>query len=427
MHAACAALAAYVVWLLAFPMDGFLAAPAGIASALLWFLGPQALALLSAGLWLPGSRVAALSMPAAALAAAATAAFPWMPSLGPILLAMAAIASAPVALRVGMLLRHSPRPSHSAGWGLVSGNILLAALLVMPILEGFKAFVLAAGVALPAFLALPPRADGPREAPESRHRLRHYLPFLLTFHVVSGLFYDRLLPAYGAVSGLPGVELGFYAMAVLCAVYPLQGDVDGALALGIPLELLALLLFREGSGPLLHASMFTMQASAGFMDAFVLFVLLAHPRPVRAFGLGLAAVCSGIAGGKALSLLAGGSAASFTVLGSAALNVAVLSLYFAHRPAARRPRPEAPGAPPALGPPAPRPFCVSPGLRARLSAMEEAVLQRVLAGVTFRQVAAELHISESSVKTYMRRVYEKAGVGGKAQLLDKLARPPKGE
>jgi DNA-binding CsgD family transcriptional regulator len=59
--------------------------------------------------------------------------------------------------------------------------------------------------------------------------------------------------------------------------------------------------------------------------------------------------------------------------------------------------------------------------------MEGSVLDRVLAGATFREVAEELGISESSVKTYMRRLYEKAGVDGKAALLAKLARPPKGE
>lgn len=428
MNSAAAALAAFVVWLLAFPMDGFLAAPAGDPHALLFFLGPQALALFLAGFYLPPAWLPRLSLPAAVLAAAATAAFPWAPSQGRLLLVAAGVGSTPLVLRVGLLLRHSPNPSRSAGWGLVGGNLLLAGLLVAPLPHGVKALLLAGSIASPALLPLPagvPAAQSPYPA-----SLRHYLPFLLAFHLVSGLFYDRLLPAYLAVSPVAGIELLVYAGAVLCAVYPLRSSVDGALGLGIPLSLLALLLFHESPGALLHGSMFAMQASAGFMDAFVLFLLLAHPRPIRAFGIGVGALCAGIAGGKALSLVAGGSADTFTALGNAALNVALLSLYFAHRRAAQRRRQEsAPEAalPPAPAPTPPSPYHVSPGLRARLSSMEGSVLDRVLAGATFREVAEELGISESSVKTYMRRLYEKAGVDGKAALLAKLARPPKGE
>jgi len=117
-------------------------------------------------------------------------------------------------------------------------------------------------------------------------------------------------------------------------------------------------------------------------------------------------------------------------MGNAALNLAVLSLYFAHRRA-----PQGPGTPAALAtagapglalePAAPSPYRVSPSLRARLSTMEENVLEGVLAGKTFREVAAGLQVSESSVKTYMKRLYEKAGVRGKADLLAKLTGTPR--
>ncbi|MFW6429162.1 MAG: helix-turn-helix transcriptional regulator [Desulfosalsimonas sp.] len=43
-----------------------------------------------------------------------------------------------------------------------------------------------------------------------------------------------------------------------------------------------------------------------------------------------------------------------------------------------------------------------------------------MAGRTYRQTAAELDISESTVKTYMHRIYEKMGVSGKKNLFEKL-------
>jgi DNA-binding CsgD family transcriptional regulator len=70
-----------------------------------------------------------------------------------------------------------------------------------------------------------------------------------------------------------------------------------------------------------------------------------------------------------------------------------------------------------------------PGLSAKLSVQERRVLQLVLHGKPFSEVAMELAISQSSVKTYMKRIYDKVGVTGKEPLLDILekgrAAPPR--
>ncbi len=59
-------------------------------------------------------------------------------------------------------------------------------------------------------------------------------------------------------------------------------------------------------------------------------------------------------------------------------------------------------------------------LRLLLSEREYAVLERALAGRTYRETACELEISESTVKTYMYRIYEKMGVRGKKKLFEVL-------
>ena len=64
---------------------------------------------------------------------------------------------------------------------------------------------------------------------------------------------------------------------------------------------------------------------------------------------------------------------------------------------------------------------LSPALRKRLSEREKAVLDCVLLKKTFRETAEDLSLSESSVKTYMKRIYEKTGVTGKEELLTVLA------
>ena len=60
-------------------------------------------------------------------------------------------------------------------------------------------------------------------------------------------------------------------------------------------------------------------------------------------------------------------------------------------------------------------------LRLLLSNQEYRVLAGSLAGKNFRQIATELSLSESTVKTYMRRIYEKMGVKDKKQLFEILS------
>jgi DNA-binding NarL/FixJ family response regulator len=52
-----------------------------------------------------------------------------------------------------------------------------------------------------------------------------------------------------------------------------------------------------------------------------------------------------------------------------------------------------------------------------LSARECAVLKAVLEGLTNNQIAVKLHVRESSVKYVIRKLFEKAGVRTRSQLV----------
>ncbi len=419
MHAVgIGALAAYTVWLLSFPMEGFLAAAAQDPFGLLCFLVPHASVLFACALAAPAGRIAALSALGGTVAAVATAAFPWAPAASRWLLFLAGASAAPVVLHVATLLRATSSPCRAAAWGAVGGNALLAGAVVLPAPGWAKALLLTLAL-LGAAWARPRGPDVPPEAAEPPlPTLAPYLPFILVFHLVSGLFYGRLMPAYAAVALAPGLELAFYAAAFLAAAYPGRGSTDRALALGIPLSLGSLVLLQWGTRTTVNLSMFAMQGAQGFMDAFLFFLLLRQAQPARAFGVGLGTLCLGIAAGHALAQWAGPAAGIITAMGNAALNLALLSLYFFH---GGRHRPDLPRPALPLGAEA---LALPPGLAARLSAMERAVLRQVLAGKTYRETAQELSVSESSVKTYMKRLFDKAGVSNRGELLALLSSPP---
>jgi DNA-binding CsgD family transcriptional regulator len=55
-----------------------------------------------------------------------------------------------------------------------------------------------------------------------------------------------------------------------------------------------------------------------------------------------------------------------------------------------------------------------------LTGKEREVLARMLAGQSRREIAAELHVSENTVKTHVKHVYEKLGVCGREEILSLL-------
>jgi DNA-binding NarL/FixJ family response regulator len=66
-------------------------------------------------------------------------------------------------------------------------------------------------------------------------------------------------------------------------------------------------------------------------------------------------------------------------------------------------------------------------LRLLLSERELLVLVQSLKGTTYKEIASELDIAESTVKTYMKRICDKLGVSGKRklfQLLSQQDNPP---
>ena len=52
-----------------------------------------------------------------------------------------------------------------------------------------------------------------------------------------------------------------------------------------------------------------------------------------------------------------------------------------------------------------------------LTAKEEEVLERVIAGQSRKQMAIEMHVSENTVKTHVKHIYEKLGVSSRDEIL----------
>lgn len=422
---------AFVVWLLAVPMDGFLLASLGIENAILYFLLPHVVTLAVIGTVLCRYSLFSLGVAGGAVAIGATVLLPHATAGAPWLLASAGIGSAFVCVRAASHLKHASSVGISAAFGLMTANLLLFLFTAIPLADGVKFYLAATSLLIPVVVR--PDASGEDGGETS---LPSFLPFVFVFQMVSGLMYGTLYSHYARVAVLPGVEVAFYAIAVAVGWAVLRRRREVLLAMAIVAAMFAFSLYLVPGSASVNAALFAMQGAAGFLDLYILGLLLAQRNHRQALGIGLAVACSGIIVGKGISVAIGDASQLVVAAANLVLTTSVLLLYLVMRGARREVQTEV-TAMPSLSvegetdvvatpvaskaqEPSIVPLTLPAGLRKRFSEKEKSVLGCVVQGMTFREAARELAISESSVKTYMRRIYDKMSVSGKDELLAKL-------
>ncbi len=415
----------YVLWLVAFPMSGPLLE--GTTAALPHFLWPQAVGLLACTLCVPHMciillRISTLSTSLITLL--------WLPLLefvpDSVLYAALGLVSAPLSIQAALLLKGCHHFIGAAATGLVAGNLGLLALDALPLDNAVKRALLA-GV-LAGFLLAPPIARSALHG--ATPNLYRYLPFIFLFQLLSGLMYGHLLPSYTTDARWPGSELLFYISGALLAIPLLRRRREIALLAAVCCSLLAFSSQQTLSSPLAeHVSLYCMMLAAGLVDVFALSFALSFGNALRAYGLTTAALVAGIAAGHHLAVIFTPGNTTLNLLALITLNLAVFTLILQTGNGQTNPLRTPPSLPQGDG--------VAPeknsademqaipeirhelpaSLSALLSEQECEVLASVLQHHPYKQIAMRMNISESSVKTYVQRIYRKTGVFRRSQLV----------
>ncbi|MFW6324169.1 MAG: helix-turn-helix domain-containing protein [Desulfovibrionales bacterium] len=407
---------AYILWLLAFPMQGVLLQKTAISHPLPIFLIPHILSLFLIGLSHNRLNIVRISFVALPLISLLTLWTLLAEAWAEFALIGTALLSPFFLIRAGIGLKSFQNTTLITGLALALGNFLLVVLIEAPV-PAMTGIVLVSLLPLTALHANFQVTDLHQGDPFYR-----YLPFVLVFYFVGGLMYGFLVPRYAETAWIHESELFFYMLAVL-TVWPLsRREPELLLALAILCGMGAVSLFAGTSPGMINLSMYLMQASFGFSDLFLILLMITSAQPVRTLGLGTAAMCLGILGGETLVRFAGVYLEPAVVGGNIVLTIAVLSLYVIGKmknpPMASEDRSEVGGAPDGTI----ESVCMDlpPWIASRLSLQERTALELVIKGKVFREVALEMGISESTVKTYMRRVYEKLEVSGKEAVIRKM-------
>ena len=391
-------------------MDGFLLPGDKEEQLMLFFLIPHILSLLSAGLLAKGKWVDKISPFGVGLSVIATAMFPFIQSAKEILLIFAGIGGAIMIIRSMVILKNSSNPLLSSAWGLSLGNAFVLALSYIAVYREIKFFI----VAVPLFSLLFPRHE---KIKENKETFRGYIPLFFIFYLTGGLFYGSLIPHYNKLAFLKGSDLFFYVIAAPVAAILLKKGKDLPLAVGIVFSMCAFSLFLAATSLSVNLGMFFIQASYAFVDLYLVYIITTTNNPIKTAGYLFATVCIAILSGQMISLYTQKVSAYLTAAGNIILTVSVLTMYFTGER-----RKDTHGVSKDIqDQPLPTAKYLPRGIQKRLSNKERSVLQHVIMGKTFRETAEELGISESSVKTYMKRIYEKTGVKGKGELLEKFS------
>ena len=399
--------AGFITWLISFPMDGILLNHHGVEHSLLFFLVPHIAALLVMSLIPVEYNLNLVSDAGIMLAGLSTLFYPFSGEYALVFSVLCGVGSAPVIMRLAVLIKYSANSFKQLTLGLVAGNFLALVLAMTP--TGFWSYaIISAGIALS--FGLKPDHERASITP-----VLVYQPLILFLYIMAGLMYGFIGPGYFAEDPPPGLEIFFYIMAVLLGWYFLSRDIKGLVYIAIALALMAQPALY-GIDPLFFTSGFLlMNSSVGFADFFVLCLAISQADSARAMGLNSATVCLGIVLGLFAGMLQIEAVMLAAFTGNLGLAASILYLMFITRKNAMPESTETAEEIPDLEikKEVPLPAKVT----GMLSPREKEVLEKVLVnGRLYRDAAQEMGVSESTVKTYMKRIYIKTGVKSRKDL-----------
>jgi DNA-binding CsgD family transcriptional regulator len=394
--------AAFTFWLLAFPMSGPLQTADRITHPLILFLIPHIFALLGFAVFFPVKHLESVTILGGVLAAVSTLTYGLFPSLSAPALVFAGLGGAALAVRSGALLGQADKPVEAAGWSLIAANLLLISVISLPMGYAGK-FLLTTIIALfPLTAKLPPQMRG------DLRPLWNYLPFVLLYHVVAGLLYGFLQPLYQEKAWFSGSELIVYCLTVAMAAALFRKRQAVVLFAGFACALITCWFLYVPALPGVNLGMWTVQAACGFVDLFLVAYLATQSNPGQSFALGCAVLCLGVLGGVFFVEIFDTKSRFLVFSESIVLNLAVLAFFIFKRPVYGENNDET------------GQVRVPLKIVQLLSDRENEVLCGVLRGLRYREIASEMDISESTVKTYMNRIYEKTETWGKKALVESL-------
>lgn len=414
----------FLLWLWLFPMDGKLIQLLNINNTLLYFVPIHSVTLFTISFF-KKEFFLKISKFFIVLTTILTAIFPLFIGYHKVLLFSLGIFSAFFVVKATLSLKSSEKVKLTAAisFGLASVLQFLFGFLyfIDPLLLFFVISV------LPLFSFFNYEEKVQNVTDKTDNELYLYASFVYLFYTTGGIMYSFIFPEYKKVSILDGIELFYYIVAIFIGYFLIKIDKAFSLLGGISCGLLAFSFFKVEDMFFYNISMSFLQAAFGFVEIFIVSYVLMRNDSVKAISIIFASMCLGITSGTLISMYLLRLSGFVVSFGNLTLVVASLVLLILDRCKERE------------GKDVVTNNVVEPDvlthfefisqlpdnnyikvLRKKLSKKEFAVLELVFTGKTYKETAQILFISESTVKTYMKRIFEKEQVDSKDKLIEKI-------
>ncbi len=276
--------------------------------------------------------------------------------------------------------------------------------------------------------------EASRLSPAPRTTIRGPLALLCLFILVitinSGLMFQVVNPAFAHLTTLTSWYWAVPYVLALVVVARLPGKINRSYLLYAAIAMLgfgfiAFLLLSHSAGGYLAVNTLLLGAF-GILDLFwwsMLGELLDfHQNPAKVLGIGLSVNVAGVLLGEVISgFLSGADGDAPTLVGLAVVCVALMILPPLHRQLTLLLKNSSFFTAMVAMPPEKQRHTITDMLRnSELTPRENQIVSLLLQGYTYRLVARELYISESTVKTHIQNIYYKLDVRNKSELIQKL-------
>ncbi|SCY65842.1 helix-turn-helix transcriptional regulator [Desulfoluna spongiiphila] len=419
---ATAGLALYLVWLNAIPLEGVLLPSWADSLHVYHFLSVHSAALFLCSR-LSASFLNDVSRYAFPLLGVLSASLLVVTSHTAILFMVMGALAAPLVVGVMNALRAAPQPLFAAAIACVAGNLIPFSIYWLPVglplkVGGISVMMFLTGIWMQASDSLSTdRTESTASSPVLwvRPFLAVYLLFAV-FYVTGGLMHGYISPALTEAGDTSRLYIFAYLAMLPLTVYVLKKSHDAAIYLAVILGIIAFSMVAFNSLLLLQIGMFASYASFGVFDLLVIALVIAPKRTLSEQFCMMGAMCGGIFLGSLIVTLFS-PYLSFLIVVANVVLVLTLALFshlkiqvLVHRQGNRGD--EEPSS--ILAELLPK------GLLKRISEKERAVLSHVVAGKTYKETAKLEGIAESTVKTYMQRLFQKFDCKNRKELLEKV-------
>lgn len=399
----------YVFWLISFPMNGFLIGKDINTNIINYFLLSHISTFIVISFFLNFNRLIKISNTGILVTAFLTFFFPFLDAYKNTMIFIIGITSVFPAIKSVLMFKNVSKKIEFSALSLIVGNFLTFLLTITSLnnLTGFSIIALC----LITIAFIPFEKDYEHKSLEVKI-IQLFVVFV--FYFTGGLMYDFFLPNYIFNSYLSNFELIFYILGVFIAIYFLRKDLEMTFAIGILFSSLSFFLYKIQVTFFINIGMYISQISFGIVDAFFLNLLIFYIQDIKKLLLIFATMLSGIFTGKILCLAINNKIGIVIESGNLFLIVSAILLYFSNR--IKIPE-KMENNELKLQQDLEKNFLEENQIYKKLSEQEKKVLEMVLENKSYNIIAEEMKISVSTVKTYMKRIFEKTNTKNKEELI----------